>query len=99
MKYGYLLLLLATTTVFSPPGFADDDANRAKAFLTARCFHCHGDSGAAEGGFDFVLNVGKMIERRKLTPGDVKASHVIDLIRSGKMPQNEEKLPDNEIAV
>ena len=86
-----LTFLLLTTTV------SDDDATKAQSILTSRCSHCHA-GGNNEGGFDFILNVNKLVERQKLAPGKPKDSRIIQLVRSGKMPKDVESLPTEEIA-
>ncbi len=46
----------------APPAFPSHDANgaslaaKALTILKANCYRCHGESGTAEGGFNFVLD-------------------------------------------
>ena len=50
-----------------PPAFAADTpqetADKARKILETNCYRCHGKNGSAEGGFDFVLDVKKLIGR------------------------------------
>ncbi len=75
---------------------AGELAGDALDILQKRCAHCHGADGSNDGGFNFVTNVAKMIARKKLAPGDAAGSKLLDRIRSGDMPADDE-MPAAEI--
>jgi WD40 repeat protein/mono/diheme cytochrome c family protein len=66
-------------------------AVKAKAILKAACYRCHGEAGAVEGGFNFVLDHAQLIERRRILPGQPAKSKLIKRIANGEMPPEEEK--------
>ena len=71
---------------------ADELAKKAQAILKERCFSCHGESGANEGGFNFVLNRKRLV-RELVVPGDADASKLLDRIVKGEMPPDGDRVP------
>ena len=68
----------------------------AKATLEASCHACHGKAGATEGGFNYVLDVPKLIQTGKVVPGDAGASNLFTFMSTGYMPkQGFEPQPDD----
>ena len=61
----------------SRPGFAekvsDDWREEAQGVLKQRCFSCHGESGANEGGFNYALNRKRLV-RELVVPGSADES-------------------------
>jgi Planctomycete cytochrome C len=90
-----LLLSLAGLAGLTSPIQAQEDgkvlALQVQKFLEATCYRCHGKDGNAEGGFDYVLDVKKMIERRKVVPNDPKKSRIHKRIVTDEMPLEGEK--------
>jgi hypothetical protein len=83
------------TTGPTPPDRSPSDggslAAKAQRILKANCYRCHGENGAAEGGFNYVLDRDRLVARRKLLPGDADHSKVYRRIREGEMPPEDEK--------
>ena len=69
--------------------------------LKKHCFHCHGERGVKKGGLD--LRLVRFMNHRAddghpvVTPGQPEASAIIHLVRSGEMPEAEQKLSVREI--
>src|SRR5579871_5772023 len=45
-------------------------ARQALDVLKANCHRCHGQDGANEGGFNYVLDAARLVARKKVLPGD-----------------------------
>jgi mono/diheme cytochrome c family protein len=66
---------------------ADDDlAHKARRVLDANCHRCHGRDGAVEGGMNYVTDLGKLIARKKVVPGDPDGSRLFRRVSDGSMP-------------
>jgi mono/diheme cytochrome c family protein len=76
----------STAAANQPKEDRSELARRAQAVLTTHCHKCHGKDGAAEGGFNYVLDLGKLVAHRKVSPGNAEQSPLFRRISSGKMP-------------
>jgi mono/diheme cytochrome c family protein len=63
-----------------------DLARQAQAILKANCHRCHGQEGAVEGGFNYLLDLGKLVVRKKVLPGNAEQSPLYKRVAAGKMP-------------
>src|SRR5262249_19528405 len=70
----------------APPADTAALAARAQAFLKAHCYRCHGEGGAVEGGINYILDINKLIQRRKVTPGESAKSRLYQRVARGQMP-------------
>ncbi len=61
-------------------------ARQAQDILKANCHRCHGQDGAAEGGFNYLLDRERLVAHKKLTPGNADASLLFKKVSAGKMP-------------
>jgi mono/diheme cytochrome c family protein len=61
-------------------------AREAQQVLRTNCYRCHGEQGAAEGGFNFILDRDRLVARKKLLPGDPERSKFLRRIVQGEMP-------------
>jgi tetratricopeptide (TPR) repeat protein len=68
-------------------------AKKVKAVLKANCYRCHGDNGANEGGFNYLLDRGQLVARTKVVPGNPRLSRLFQKVSSGDMPPPEVKKP------
>ena len=75
---------------------ADDVAAAAQQVLSERCFSCHGESGANEGGFNYALNR-KHLVRELVVPGSPEESKLFQRISSGEMPPDGDRLTEEEV--
>ncbi len=85
---------IALLVALALPAFAfaaDPTAADAKRILDTHCHRCHGQDGAIEGGFNYVLDFAKLIDRKKLLPGNADRSPLLRRIADGTMPPPGEK--------
>jgi WD40 repeat protein len=61
-------------------------ARKAEAILKANCYRCHGQEGAVEGGFNYVLDRSTLVARKKVVPGRAGDSPLYKKLAAGKMP-------------
>lgn len=61
-------------------------AHKAQAILESNCHRCHGQDGAVEGGFNYLLDLSKLIARKKVLPGKAEQSPLYKRMSAGKMP-------------
>jgi len=76
-------------------------ALQAKGVLVRYCHSCHGRDGSAEGGFNYATDLQRLVQRRKVIPGEPEASPLYRKVASGKMPpvDVEPRPTEQEIAV
>jgi tetratricopeptide (TPR) repeat protein len=69
-------------------------ARQAHAILKTNCYRCHGQDSANEGGFNYVLDVRRLIERRRIIPGNAGKSRILKRILNAEdpMPPEQEKV-------
>src|SRR5688572_26259863 len=72
---------------------SEELARKARELFTAHCYRCHGKEGANEGGFNYVLDRQRLLQRRKVVPGDAAKSRLYRRLFStdDPMPPAEEK--------
>lgn len=66
-------------------------ARQALTILQNHCHRCHGKDGSIEGGLNYVLDRDRLVNRRKIVPGDAAKSPLFAKIVSKKMPPSSEK--------
>jgi hypothetical protein len=64
----------------------DDLARQARRVLDTHCHRCHGRDGAVEGGLNYVTDLGKLVARKKVVPGDPDGSRLFHRVEDGSMP-------------
>jgi tRNA A-37 threonylcarbamoyl transferase component Bud32 len=75
-------------------------ATKAREVLQAHCYRCHGQDGAVEGGFNYVLDHQRLVARgKKVVPGDPQGSRLLQRIKDGEMPPEGEQPRPSEAAV
>jgi WD40 repeat protein/mono/diheme cytochrome c family protein len=91
MLAGFAVASDASAAAPHPSAGRGDLARRAHDVLKTHCYRCHGQEGAVEGGFNYVLDRDRLVNRRKVTPGDASKSAIMKKIVAGKMPPPEVK--------
>ncbi len=61
-------------------------AKKAQGVLKTHCYKCHGEAGAVEGGFNYVADLERLIQRKKIVPGRADDSPIYKRINNGSMP-------------
>lgn len=61
-------------------------AKQVRQVLDTYCHSCHGQDGAAEGGFNYATDLQRLVQRRKIVPGKPEDSSLFRRVSSGKMP-------------
>lgn len=76
-------------------------AHQVRDKLATFCYRCHGENGAMEGGFNYLMDRDRLIARKKIVPVKPEQSRLLQRILDGEMPPEEEaKRPDvSEIAL
>jgi mono/diheme cytochrome c family protein len=91
----HVLIVCVLTGLFSGGLHAEEDkaalAQQAQAILKAACYRCHGQEGATEGGFNYVLDRQRLVAAKKIVPGAVEQSKLLKRITKGDMPPEDEK--------
>lgn len=88
------LIIAAMFLVSSPGARAHDSdalAKNAERILKTHCYRCHGQDGAAEGKFNYVLDVRTLIAREKVLPGNALKSKLYTIIDKKRMPPEDEQ--------
>jgi serine/threonine-protein kinase len=88
-----LLCTLALLAAALPARADKDSASLAAAardVLKKNCARCHAD-GQSEGGFGFALDAKRLVEGKKVKPGDASKSRLVKRVESGEMPPEDEK--------
>jgi tetratricopeptide (TPR) repeat protein len=93
---GSVALVLSSLLPLVATAEPDPTALAAKAqdLLKTHCYRCHGQDGANEGGFNYILDLAKLKARKKVVPGEPDKSKLYRRLTSGSdpMPPEEEKV-------
>ena len=90
---GLFLAGVMTSTLHAGQPDQQDLAKKAQVVLRTNCYRCHGQDGANEGGFNYVLDRRQLVNRRKIVPGDAAKSKIMRRVLHpvDPMPPVEEK--------
>ena len=90
-------LFLPTLLLAEDPATPSSDV--VKVFRT-HCHRCHGENGSVEGGMNYILDLERLVARKKIFPGKPDESSIFKKIADGKMPPPEvrERLTPAETA-
>jgi hypothetical protein len=64
----------------------DPLAEKARTVFKSYCYRCHGQDGRNEGGLNVVTDLEKLVESKRVIPGDPERSKLLRRIVSGDMP-------------
>jgi hypothetical protein len=88
VRWSIALALIAAPAVVAEP---DPKAQKAHAVLKAHCHRCHGGEGNVEGGMNYVLDLERLVARKKVVPGNLDRSPLYKRVAAGTMPPPEVK--------
>jgi WD40 repeat protein len=66
-------------------------AKKAQEALRAHCYRCHGAEGNVEGGMNYVVDLERLVARKKVVAGKADESPIYKRIKAGNMPPPEVK--------
>lgn len=91
------LLLLFPLGIQAQEG--DKQALAAQQVLRTHCYRCHGENGTLEGGMNYLLDLDRLVARKKIIAGKANESPLMKRITSGSMPPPDvkERLSDADI--
>ena len=64
----------------------ESGAEKARAVLKTYCYRCHGQDGRNEGGLNVVTDLGKLVESKRVIPGEPGRSKLLKRTTGGDMP-------------
>ena len=75
-------------------------AHKAQAVLKVHCYRCHGEAGAVEGGMNYIIDLERLVSRKKIIPGKADESPIFKRIAKGTMPPPDvkDRVSDADIA-
>src|SRR4051812_8206276 len=82
-RWSLLLAFVAAPVWAAEP---DPHAKKALDVLKAHCYHCHGDAGNVEGGMNYILDLNRLVARKKVIPGKPDQSLLFKRVAAGTMP-------------
>ena len=91
LSYGFLIYFLTTAATAQ-----DATALKVKEILKSRCYYCHGEDGAAEGGLNFILDYDRLVATKHIVPEEPLNSGLYRKIVLNDMPKDDEPLSDDE---
>src|SRR5262249_2728114 len=93
VRWSLALLFLAFPLLSAKAGEEDKTllAQKAHSILKANCYRWHGENGAVEGGMNYILDLPRLVARKKVIAGNADASPLFKKIATGKMPPPDEK--------
>jgi tetratricopeptide (TPR) repeat protein/mono/diheme cytochrome c family protein len=96
-----LLSLLAFPVIGRTQPPKQELAAQARKLFETHCYRCHGRDGANEGGVNYILDRDKLVERRKLVPGQPAKSRLFRRITNpdDPMPPTEEKARPTKVDI
>ena len=89
--YGFFLYFLVTVATAQ-----DATALKVRELLESRCYYCHGEDGAAEGGLNFILDYDRLVATKQIVPAEPLKSGLYRKIVLDDMPKDDDPLSDDE---
>ena len=77
------------------PVAAQDETSvplQVRQILEDRCYYCHGEDGAAEGGINFLLDYDRLVAKQYIVPGEPLKSLLYRQVVLDDMPKDDEPL-------
>jgi WD40 repeat protein/mono/diheme cytochrome c family protein len=86
MRRGALLFTLVASVALAAEPDPREIAAQAEQVLRRYCYRCHGQDGAVEGGFNYVVDVPRLIASGKIVPGKPDQSPLWKRLAKDSMP-------------
>lgn len=93
MKFAALLLIPLQAVTAEPVLTFEKDV---RPIVKAHCTHCHGEEEKPEGGVDLRL---RRFMDEIIVPGQPEKSKLVEVIRSGEMPEKGKPLTETQLGV
>ncbi len=61
-------------------------AKKAQEVLRTHCYRCHGAEGNIEGGMNYIVDLERLVVRKKVIPGKPERSPIFKRVAAGTMP-------------
>lgn len=90
-----LFLILAAVRSYGAEGMLTFEKD-VRPIVKAHCTHCHGEEEKPEGGVDLRL---RRFMDKILVPGQPEKSKLVEVIRSGEMPEKGKPMPAEQLAI
>ena len=92
-----ILLIAFTTFLITAPITAQDTTSqKVKQILQTRCYYCHGEDGAAEGGINFLLDYDRLVAKKYIIPGEPLKPRLYRQVALDNMPKDDEPLTNKD---
>jgi hypothetical protein len=88
VRWSLLVVLAAGSALAAEP---NPVAKKAQDVLKAHCYRCHGAEGNVEGGMNYVIDLERLVNRKKVIPGKPDQSPLFKRVVAGTMPPPEVK--------
>lgn len=85
---------IAPCKAAEPPGGGTEQqrlAAQVQAILKTHCYRCHGQDGVVEGGVNYIIDLGKLVARKKVIAGKPEESRLWRRMEEGTMPPPDEQ--------
>ena len=97
-----LCVMMPLVAMASEPSESITFEKHVRPILKEHCFHCHGEEEEIQGGLDVRLK--RFLAKGgdsgpAIVSGDADDSLLVDMLRSGEMPEGKDKLPSEQIDV
>ena len=81
-----VLVIAALLASISSLKAEEKRTSSVRAILESNCHRCHGQEGSVEGAMNYVMDLGKLVARKRIVPGDPASSRLLKRIVDGTMP-------------
>lgn len=96
MKFSVVLFSFAVAAVSHGADSVLTFEKDVRPIVKAHCTHCHGEEEKPEGGVDLRL---RRFMDKILVPGQPEKSKLVEVIRSGEMPEKGKPVPAEQLAI
>lgn len=88
LRWSIVVAILAAPALAAEP---NPLAKKAQEVLKAHCYRCHGSEGNVEGGMNYIVDLERLVTRKKVIPGKPDQSPIYKRVLAGTMPPAEVK--------